>query len=66
MKRPAVKPIGGQGGQNNDGNLCYEMRLIFLDGSGSDFGKLFLQALITDTVADRMFDTGTNPIISLL
>jgi hypothetical protein len=40
------------------------MRFIFLDGRRSDFGKLFFQALITDTVADRMFDTGTNPIIS--
>jgi hypothetical protein len=42
------------------------MRFIYLDGRGLDFGKLFFQAVITDTVADRMFDTGTSPIISLL
>jgi hypothetical protein len=40
------------------------MRLVILEGRGSDFGKLFFQALITDTVADHLFDTGKSPIIS--
>jgi hypothetical protein len=40
------------------------MRFIYSDGRGLDFGKLFFQAVITDTVADHLSDTGTNPIIS--
>jgi hypothetical protein len=66
-KRPAIKPIGAKGGtKQQGGNFFYEMRLVFLDGRWSDFGKLFFQAVITDTVTDRMFDTGKSPIISLL
>jgi hypothetical protein len=56
----------GPRGSSDGGNFFYKMRFIFLDGLGSDFGKLFFQALITDTVADHLFDTGKSPIISLL